>query len=243
MASRSSLSNFNNKRQKPEYTYTGGSSRPQMVPPEPPSLNPASTSLSPVTVVYWGYWKKQDETIQITPTTQASDAIGITGAGGIRTTGTIGTDTSGSPVSLLNPTKPPTSQVGENVPSKSQGSSVFKFPPASGSKGGTKDKRTNPPQSTTTPQQGKFTDQEIIQGVSGITKAFKESGWADKSIIAYFLTPSSLGYRQFPGITTELFVKAVDGIIDVSSLVGGKSSGSGSNTSSGSGGFNTRGLV
>ena len=132
MASRSSLSNFNNKRQKPEYTYTGGSSRPQMVPPGSPSLNPASTSLSPVTVVYWGYWKKQDETIQITPTTQASDAIGITGAGGIRTTGTIGTDTAGSPVSLLNPGKPPTSQVGENVPARSQGSSVFSVSPASG---------------------------------------------------------------------------------------------------------------
>jgi hypothetical protein len=235
-------SNFNNKRQKPEYTYTGGSSRPQMVPPKPPSLNPASTSLSPVTVVYWGYWKKQDEVIQIASTTGVSNAVGITGAGGIRTTGTIGTDTAGSPVSLLNPPKPPTSQVGETVPSQSKGSSVFQVSPASGSKGGTKDKIINPTESTTTPQQGKFTDQEIIQGVSGITEAFKESGWADKSIIAYFLTPSSLGYRQFPGITTELFVKAVNGIIDVSSLVGGKSSGS-SNTSSGSGGFNTRGLV
>ena len=226
-------SNFNNKRQKPEYTYTGGSSRPQMVPPKPPSLNPASTSLSPVTVVYWGYWKKQDEVIQIASTTGVSNAVGITGAGGIRTTGTIGTDTAGSPVSLLNPSKPPTSQVGETVPSQSKGSSVYQVSPASGGKtsAGNRASQTTQPQ-TSAPPQAKFTEEEIISGVSSMAYAFKQVGWTDSNIISYFLTPSHLGYRQFPGITPEIFVKAVAGNarqrdiigIDIRSLRRGNSS-------------------
>ena len=212
MASRSNLSNFNNKRQKPEYTYTGGSSRPQVVPPKPPSLNPASTSLSPVTVVYWGYWKKQDETIQITPTAQASNAIGITGAGGIRTTGTIGTDTAGSPVSLLNPSKPPTSQVGETVPSKSRGSSVFKVPPAS-DQATTKDKKTSAgaTSTTTTSTRQNWTPQEILSTLPGLIWAMKTSGlWGDKGLIHFFLNPGGSGQRMFPGLTPELFIEAAE---------------------------------
>ena len=212
MASRSNLSNFNNKRQKPEYTYTGGSSRPQVVPPKPPSLNPASTSLSPVTVVYWGYWKKQDETIQITPTTQASNAIGITGAGGIRTTGTIGTDTAGSPVSLLNPSKPPTSQVGETVPSKSQGSSVFKVPPAS-DQATTKDKKTSAgaTSTTTTSTRQNWTPQELGQILPGLIYAMKTSGsWNDQGLIQFFLSPSGPGQKMFPGLTPEIFISSAE---------------------------------
>ena len=212
MASRSNLSNFNNKRQKPEYTYTGGSSRPQMVPPNPPSLNPASTSLSPVTVVYWGYWKKQDETIQITPTAQASNAIGITGAGGIRTTGTIGTDTAGSPVSLLNPSKPPTSQVGETVPSKSQGSSVFKVPPASGQTT-TQGRNTSAgaTSTATTSTRQNWTPQEILSTLPGLIWAMKTSGlWGDKGLIHFFLNPGGSGQRMFPGLTPELFIEAAE---------------------------------
>jgi len=207
-------SNFNNKRQKPEYTYTGGSSRPQMVPPKPPSLNPASTSLSPVTVVYWGYWKKQDEVIQIASTTGVSNAVGITGAGGIRTTGTIGTDTAGSPVSLLNPPKPPTSQVGETVPSKSQGSSVFKVPPAS-DQATTKDKKTSAgaktSNSSTTTSAQKFTPEEILSVLPGLMWAMKTSGaWGDKGLIQFFLNPGGYGQRMLPGLTPELFIEAAE---------------------------------
>ena len=205
-------SNFNNKRQKPEYTYTGGSSRPQMVPPKPPSLNPASTSLSPVTVVYWGYWKKQDEVIQIASTTGVSNAVGITGAGGIRTTGTIGIDTAGSPVSLLNPPKPPTSQVGETVPSQSKGSSVYQVSPASGGKtsAGNRASQTTQPQ-TSTPPQAKFTPEEILSVLPGLMWAMKTSGaWGDKGLIQFFLNPGGYGQRMLPGLTPELFIEAAE---------------------------------
>ena len=212
MASRSNLSNFNNKRQKPEYTYTGGSSRPQMVPPESPSLNPASTSLSPVTVVYWGYWKKQDETIQITSTTQASDAIGITGAGGIRTTGSIGADTAGSPVSLLDPGKPPTSQVGENVPARSQGSSVFSVSPASGQTT-TQGRNTSAgaTSTATTSTQQNWTPQEIGQILPSLIYAMKTSGaWGDQGLINFFMKPGGPGQRMFPGLTPEIFISSAE---------------------------------
>ncbi len=200
-----------------------------MVPPKPPSLNPASTSLSPVTVVYWGYWKKQDETIQIASTTEVSAAVGVTGTGSIGGVPTTASNLLNSAVSLLNASKPPTSQSGENVPSKSQGSSVYQVSPASNGKTITGNKASQATQPrTSSPQQAKFTEEEIISGVSVMAYSFKQTGWTDSNIISYFLTPSALGYRQFPGITTEIFVEAVAGTkikrdiigIDVSSLIG-----------------------
>jgi len=248
-------SNYTKKREKPTYNHIGGSSRPQPVPPKPPSLNPASSSFSPVNMVYWGYWKSHDETLVTAGTTGATDAVGITGTNATASTGTNTATTQAvsnrpaTPISTLTSPKPPTSQSGDKIPAKSPGSSVFQVPPASGQQTTkdqkmTKDKKTSAGATTSTTTSEGFTKQEIIQGVSGIVQAFKKSGWVDKAIISYFLTPGGLGYRQFPGITTELFVEAADGIIDVSSLVSGNKGGAGSASSgSSSGGFNTRGLV
>jgi hypothetical protein len=205
-------SNYNNKRGKPEYSYIGGSSRPQMVPPKPPSLNPASTSLSPVTVVYWGYWKKQDETIQIASTTEVSAAVGVTGTGSIGGVPTTASNLLNSAVSLLNASKPPTSQSGENVPSKSQGSSVYQVSPASNGKTITGNKASQATQPrTSSPQQAKFTPEEILSVLPGLMWAMKTSGaWGDKGLIQFFLNPAGYGQRMFPGLTPELFIEAAE---------------------------------
>jgi hypothetical protein len=248
-------SNYINKREKPTFNHIGGSSRPQPVPPKPPALNPASTSFSPVNMVYWGYWKSHDETLVLESAAVATDAVGITGTNPAATE--TGSSTASSLLSALTserpvaPTseKPATSQSGDKIPPRSSGSSVFQVSPASDQPTTRdlrlpRDEKTSSGANPSTTSSAGFTDQEIIQGVSGIVQAFEKTGWVDKAIISYFLTPGGLGYRQFPGITTELFVKAADGIIDVSSLVSGNKGGAGSSSSgSSSGGFNTRGLV
>jgi hypothetical protein len=186
-------------RKQSQYAVVGGKATPQVV-----STRPDAPSNLPISVVYWGYWKPTGTTYTIPGSTIASEStqVGVTAATG--PAATPKTTTVASPQELLQK-------------ATSAGSFLYSIGPQTGLTGANKSgsAKTQTTKASTSP----FTDAEIVQGVSGIVSAFKSSGWTDAAIITYFLTPGNLGYKQFPGLTTALFIQAAGTIINVSSLL------------------------
>jgi hypothetical protein len=181
-------------RKQSQYSVVGGKATPQLV-----STRPDAPSNLPISVVYWGYWKANGTTFTVpgSAIASASTQVGVTAA-----TGPIG---------------PQTNIVANTVEAArsflSAGSFLYSLKPQVGASGTVA--RT---ESTGQAPATKFSNSELIQGVSGITTAFKETGWTSEEIIKYFLTPGQLGYKQFPGLTPSIFIQAVQGIIDITSL-------------------------
>jgi hypothetical protein len=63
-----------------------------------------------------------------------------------------------------------------------------------------------------------LTGSALISALSAQIDGYKATGWADQTIITYFLTPGRAGYLQYPGLTKEQFVTAAEGILAPSSL-------------------------
>lgn len=185
-------------RKQSQYSVVGGKATPQVV-----STRPDAPSNLPISVVYWGYWKPTGTTYTIPGSTIASEStqVGVTAATGASAPSTI--------PSVISP-----QEILQRV--TSAGSFLYSIGPQVGSTGANKADLTNTQTKATV---AAFTDAEIVQGVSGIVSAFKSTGWTDSAIINYFLTPGSLGYKQFPGLTAALFIQAVGTLINVSSLL------------------------
>lgn len=202
MASLQSLRNNKpgrSARKQSQYAVVGGNATPQVV-----STRPDAPSNLPISVVYWGYWKPTGTVYTIPGSTIVTESaqVGVTSATG------------------SSPQQSPNSEIAQLAQQAlSAGSFLYSLGPQAGTTGSiTGNNLTKQaPVSTSV-----FTSAEITQGVSGIVKAFKATGWADADIIKYFLTPGQLGYKQFPGLTDLIFIQAVTGIINVSSLLNKK---------------------
>ena len=68
---------------------------------------------------------------------------------------------------------------------------------------------------TTTPR---LTGSALISALSAQIEGFVATGWADQTIIDYFLTPGKAGYIQYPGLTKGEFKRAAEGILSDTSL-------------------------
>lgn len=62
-------------------------------------------------------------------------------------------------------------------------------------------------------QSGQLTGSELISALAAQIEGFVATGWADQTIVTYFLTPGKPGYMQYPGLTKAQFVEAADGIL------------------------------
>jgi len=188
-------------RKQSQYSVVGGKATPQVV-----STRPDAPSNLPISVVYWGYWKPTGTTYTIPGSAVASEStqVGVTAA-----TGPAATPKTSS---VLTP---------QEILQKatSQGSFLYSIAPQTGATGAAGTNQTTLAKTQTAATVSAFTNAEIVQGVSGIVSAFKTTGWTDAAIINYFLTPGSLGYKQFPGLTRALFIEAAGSIINVSSLL------------------------
>lgn len=202
MASSQSLKNNNRSvsaRRQSQYSVVGGNSTPQ-----PISTRPDASSNLPISVVYWGYWKPAGAVYVIPGSTIVTESaqIGVTSATG------------------SSPQQPSTSEIAQlTQQALSAGSFLYSLGPQAGTTGSITGNNLTKQAPVST---AVFTNAEIEQGVSGIVKAFKNTGWTDLAIINYFLKPGQLGYKQFPGLTEVIFIQAVKGIIDVSSLLNKK---------------------
>jgi hypothetical protein len=185
-------------RRQSQYSVVGGRSTPQVV-----STRPDASSNLPISVVYWGYWKPTGTTYTIPGSAIVSEStqIGVTAATG-PAAAQRATSVS-SPQELLQQ-------------ATSAGSFLYSIGPQAGLTGTSENNLTKTQTKTAA---AAFTNAELVQGVSGIVSAFKSTGWTDAAIITYFLTPGNLGYKQFPGLTTALFIQAAGTIINVSSLL------------------------
>jgi hypothetical protein len=47
---------------------------------------------------------------------------------------------------------------------------------------------------------------------------YKAIGWADSTVMQYFLNPGKPGYIKYPNLTKSDFVKAADGILSPASI-------------------------
>jgi hypothetical protein len=185
-------------RRQSQYSVVGGRSTPQVV-----STRPDAPSNLPISVVYWGYWKPTGTTYTIPGSAIVSEStqIGVTAATG--PAAAQRETTVSSPQELLQQ-------------ATSAGSFLYSIGPQAGLTGTSENNLTK---TQTKAAAAAFTNAELVQGVSGIVSAFKSTGWTDAAIITYFLTPGNLGYKQFPGLTTALFIQAAGTIINVSSLL------------------------
>ena len=185
-------------RRQSQYSVAGGRATPRLI-----STRPDAPSNLPISVVYWGYWKPTGTTYTVPGSAIVSEStqIGVTAATGPSETQRA-TSVS-SPQELLQQ-------------ATSAGSFLYSISPQAGLTGTSE---TNLTKTQTKATAAAFTNAELVQGVSGIVSAFKSTGWTDAAIITYFLTPGNLGYKQFPGLTTALFIQAAGTTINVSSLL------------------------
>lgn len=184
-------------RRQSQYSVAGGRATPQLI-----STRPDASSNLPISVVYWGYWKPTGTVYTVPGSAIVSEStqVGVTAA--TEPVAAPKETTVSSPQELLQR-------------ATSAGSFLYSISPQAGLTGTSE---TDLTKTQTKATAAAFTNAELIQGVSGIVSAFKSTGWTDAAIIAYFLTPGNLGYKQFPGLTTALFIQAAGSIINVSSL-------------------------
>ena len=140
-------------------------------------------------VLFWGYWKKEGETI-VLPT----DTTPVV-------TPTVEVKTSGN--DLLGSTTPTPPQ---NI--------VQSIKPASS--GNTAAYAGNTTSVSNTNQQLKGT--ALTSALAAQMQGFIATGWADQTIVDYFLTPGKPGYITYPGLTRAQFKIAATGILSTPTL-------------------------
>lgn len=59
----------------------------------------------------------------------------------------------------------------------------------------------------------KLEGSNLISAIATLIQAFSDSGWTYTQIYNYFLSPGGVGYNTFPGMTTQEFAEAAEGII------------------------------
>jgi len=151
--------------------------------------NIATVSNQANSVLYWGYWKKEGEADVVVVTTPAP----VTSGSGSSFIGTIRERTNeleNAPIPAFRKVKPPVSQ----VVTKSQ---ISEGGPIAAPR---------------------LTGNALTSALSAQIQGYKATGWADQTIITYFLTPGKPGSLQYPGLTAEQFLVAADGILSPASL-------------------------
>ena len=58
----------------------------------------------------------------------------------------------------------------------------------------------------------------LISALSAEMAGYKAIGWADPTIIQYFLTPGKPGYIKYPNLTLVSFKRAAEGILSPASI-------------------------
>jgi hypothetical protein len=143
-------------------------------------------------VLYWGYWKKEGEAdVIIVNTTTTTTQAPVIPSSGAQVVGGLGTVSNVAPKPSLFSITPPASQVIDTA-QISQASAAQVSPSITGN--------------------------ALTSALSAQIQGYKASGWADQTIITYFLTPGKPGYVQYPGLTREQFVLAAEGILAPASL-------------------------
>lgn len=169
--------------------------------------NIAQVSNQSTSVLYWGYWKKKGEVdVVITPstTTQAPRTIGSGTVGiGIASPTLTAADVIAAPVqsTVISAIQPPASQL------------VNISGPVTATLNSTGAAQTV---TLSAAQLGST----LIPALSAQIQGYKATGWADQTIISYFLSPGKPGYQQYPGLTKEQFIQAAEGILAPASIAG-----------------------
>jgi hypothetical protein len=143
----------------------------------------ASTIGNTSSVMYWGYWKKDGEADFATGATAAPVTVVSTSGSGTSGTGIIGT----------------------LAPAKSIVKTILPASATSGQASAITASASNTSQS--------LTGNTLISALSAEMAGYKAIGWADSTVIQYFLTPGKPGYIKYPNLTKSDFVKAADGIL------------------------------
>ena len=148
-------------------------------------------------VLFWGYWKKEGEVIVLptdTATVTPTSATVVTPP--VMVTATPGNDLAGSIT---------------QVPPKNILQSIL---PAS--IGNTATNTGNTTSVSNTNQQLKGT--ALTSALAAQMQGFVATGWADQTIVDYFLTPGKPGYITYPGLTKAQFKIAANGILSTATL-------------------------
>jgi hypothetical protein len=135
-------------------------------------------------VMYWGYWKKNGE---------EDFSTGVTGSTSVPVSAGS-TGSTGAPI---------TEQV--NAPSPSIKSILPASPGASGTVG------VQTPAVASTNQV--LLGSAKIAAISAEMRGYKAIGWADRTIVSYFLRPGKPGRIKYPNITKDDVIKAGKGIL------------------------------
>jgi hypothetical protein len=185
--------------------------------------NKVTVSANSSSVLYYGNWLKEGETI---PSVGATGATGATAANTNTNTSTtifpslVGTAINGAdfavnPGLLLEaPVKSSWQIIGPaeiaatgDVPLSLEGltnSNLF---------------ATNLNSSTQFVSTGKLTPVELQSAVSSDVRGKIALNWTTNDIISYFLDPTQPGYKLYVGLTKSAFTQAVTGIFDDSALI------------------------
>lgn len=155
-----------------------------------PNATGSGASIESSSVMFWGYWKKDGETEVTTTTTTIAPVLASTQVSTSATIGRpIGTLVS-APKSPIKTIKPVNATLG-NVAGKTP---------------------------ITTNSAPKLTGNSLISALSAQIEGFVASGWADQTIIDYFLNRGKPGYLQYPGLTKAQFKTAAKGILSDTNL-------------------------
>ena len=147
-------------------------------------------------VLFWGYWKKEGEVIVLPTDTATVTPTAAVVTPPVMVTATSGNDLAGSIT---------------QVPPKNIVQSIL---PASSGNIATNTGNTTPVSNTN--QQLKGT--ALTSALAAQMQGFVATGWADQTIVDYFLTPGKPGYLTYPGLTKAEFKIAANGILSTATL-------------------------
>lgn len=150
-------------------------------------------------VLYWGYWLKQGESLAPSGATGQNLSSGGTGtARAVELTRGVGLGAQDTSTNTL-------SKIG--IPQS----------PTLGTTGGTPQSiGAQNTTSATTPR--RLTGPELRSAIASDVQGKLSLGWTTEDIISYFLDPSQPGYKLYAGITKQIFIESVTGIFTTSDL-------------------------
>jgi hypothetical protein len=142
-------------------------------------------------VLFWGYWKKEGEVIvlPIDTTTVATPTVTVTSGNEL-----VGSITQTAPKNIVQ--------------------SIL--PASSGNLSAYLGNASNSTSTRNTNQQ--LSGNALISALAAQMQGFVATGWADQTIVDYFLTPGKPGYITYPGLTKAQFKIAANGIISTATL-------------------------
>jgi len=140
-------------------------------------------------VLFWGYWKKEGEVI-VLPT----DTTAVTPPATVTTSGNqlVGSITQAPPRNIVQSIQPASSG---NIGTFTGGIT-----------------------STVRNTNQQLTGSALIGALAAQMQGFVATGWAEQTIVDYFLTPGKPGYIQYPGLTRAQFKIAANGILSTATL-------------------------